>query len=175
MDRAKRVGRKPKARSEPQASEVQRGSKPKPRSRQAEGRRRAELEAGSAYVHLHGAASERVIARLRKLCLAFPGATEKLSHGEPTWFAGKVFVMFDDHHHGAPHLAVWLPLPSGAQEALVDADPARYFRPPYVGHRGWVGVRVDGRPDWGVVAGLVREAYLHVASRKLVAQLHAAE
>ena len=115
------------------------------------------------------AASERLIARLRRICMALPEANEKLSHGEPTWFAGKgkVFASVDDHHHGAPHLSVWLPQPFGAQEALIDADPKRFFRPPYVGVSGWVGVVLDTKPDWGVVAGLVRESYLHVATAKL--------
>ena len=74
--------------------------------------------------------------------MALPDANEKLSHGEPTWFAGKgkVFAMLDDHHHGATHLAVWLPQPFGAQEALIGSDPERFFRPPYVGVSGWVGV-----------------------------------
>ena len=67
--------------------------------------------------------------------MALPDAVEKLSHGEPTWFAGKgkVFAMLDDHHHGAPHLSVCLPAGMGAQEALIESDPKRYFRPPYVG------------------------------------------
>ncbi|MGH7287636.1 MAG: MmcQ/YjbR family DNA-binding protein [Myxococcota bacterium] len=121
------------------------------------------------------AASLRLIERVRKICMALPEANEKLSHGEPTWFAGKgkVFASIDDHHHGAPHLSVWLPQPLGAQEALIDADPERFFRPPYVGVSGWVGVVLDTKPDWGVVEGLVREAYLHVATRKLVAKLAA--
>ncbi len=73
--------------------------------------------------------------------MALPEATEKLSHGEPTWFAGKgkVFAMLDDHHHGAAHLSVWLPQPFGAQEALIGSNPERFFRPPYVGVSGWVG------------------------------------
>jgi hypothetical protein len=102
-----------------------------------------------------------------------PEAVEKPSHGEPTWFAGrgKVFAMLDAHHHRAAHLSVWVPLPFGAQEALIDADPVRYFRPPYVGGRGWVAVVLDGRPDWVQVARLIREAYLHVASRTLAARL----
>lgn len=105
-------------------------------------------------------------ARIRAICLALPEAVEKASHGEPTWFAGrgKVFATFDDHHHRAAHASVWLPLPLGAQEALVDEDPARFFRPPYVGTRGWVGVVLDDGPDWARVARLVREGYLHVAN-----------
>ena len=88
---------------------------------------------------------ERLVERLRKICLALPDAVEKVSHGEPTWFAGKgkVFAMLDNHHHGAAHLSVWLPQPPGGQAALIDADPARFFRPPYVGPSGWVGVVLD--------------------------------
>lgn len=115
------------------------------------------------------------IERLRRVCLGFPEANERISHGEPTWFAGrgKVFAMLDDHHHGSPHLSVWLPQPPGAQEALIEADPASFFRPPYVGPRGWLGVVLDRKPDWSAVAGLVRDAYVHVAAKKLVAALEA--
>jgi hypothetical protein len=78
------------------------------------------------------------VPRLRAICLALPEANERLSHGEPTWFAGKgkVFAMLDDHHHGGAHLSAWLPAGPGAQEALIDSDPDRFFRPPYVGARG---------------------------------------
>jgi hypothetical protein len=126
-------------------------------------------------VRVRSKASERLFERLRRICMALPEANEKLSHGEPTWFAGKgrVFAMLDGYHHGSPHLSVWLPQPFGAQEALIDADPQRFFRPPYVGVSGWVGVVLDTKPDWGVVAGLVREAFLHVATRKLAAKLDA--
>jgi hypothetical protein len=110
---------------------------------------------------------------LRAICLALPEAIEKISHGEPTWFAGKgkVFAMLDNHHHGAAHLSVWLPAALGAQEALVESDPERYFRPPYVGSSGWVGVVLDTRPDWAVVGWLVEQAFRHVAHARLVAQL----
>jgi hypothetical protein len=113
------------------------------------------------------------IERLRKICLAFPDANERLSHGEPTWFAGKgkSFAMTDNHHHGADHLAVWLPMPPGGQQALIDMDPEAYFRPPYVGGKGWVGVVLDNNPDWDKVADLVREAFLHVAGKRLIARL----
>ena len=115
------------------------------------------------------------IKKLRAICLALPEAVEKTSHGEPTWFAGKgkVFAMLDDHHHGAPHLSVWLPAGLGAQESLIASDPERYFRPPYVGPSGWVGVVLDTKPDWAVVAWLVEQAYRKVAHKKLVALLPA--
>ena len=114
-------------------------------------------------------------ARLRAICLALPEAVEKTSHGEPTWFAGKgkVFAMLDDHHHGAPHLSVWLPAGLGAQETLIASDPERYFRPPYVGASGWVGVVLDTRPDWAVVGWLVEQAFRLVAHKRLVALLPA--
>ena len=81
--------------------------------------------------------------------------------------------MLDDHHHGAQHLSVWLPAGPGAQEALIESDPKRFFRPPYVGKAGWVGVVLDTRPNWAMVAWLVEQAYRHVAHPKLVAQLPA--
>jgi predicted DNA-binding protein (MmcQ/YjbR family) len=102
--------------------------------------------------------------RLRAICLALPDTTEKLAWGEPTWrVKGRLFAQLDDHHHGAEHLAVWLPAPLGEQEAMVFTDPVRFFRPPYVGHKGWVGVRIDRRPDWRLVARLVEQAYGLVA------------
>ena len=110
------------------------------------------------------------IDRLRALCLALPETTEKIAHGEPTWRAGsKMFAQLDDHHHGADRLAVWLAAALGGQEALVASDPARFFVPPYVGHRGWIGVRIDGRPDWRRVTTLVRDAYVQVAPPRLLA------
>ena len=113
------------------------------------------------------------VARLRAICLGLPEAIEKVSHGEPTWFAGKgkVFAMLDNHHHGATHLSVWLPAALGAQEALIESDPKRFFRPPYVGSSGWVGVVLDTRPDWAVVAWLVEQAFRHVAQPRLLAKL----
>src|SRR4029077_2207328 len=88
------------------------------------------------------------IERLRRICMALPEVTEKIAWGELTWRAGKIFAQMDTHHHGAAHVAVWLPARPGVQEALVDEDPVHYFRPPYVGHKGWVGVRIDNPPDW---------------------------
>jgi hypothetical protein len=106
---------------------------------------------------------ERAVERLRRICLALPGVTEKIAWGELTWRVGKIFAQMDTHHHGAGHVAVWLALPAGLQEALVDEDPGLFFRPPYVGHKGWVGVRIDGRPDWKVVEGVVRDAHRFIA------------
>jgi predicted DNA-binding protein (MmcQ/YjbR family) len=115
------------------------------------------------------------VDRLRAICLALPEATEKLAWSEPTWrVRGKLFAQLDDHHHGADHLAVWLPAPLGEQEAMIFTDPERFFRPPYVGPRGWVGVRIDGKVDWSVVARLVTQAYSLVAPPRLREALGAA-
>ena len=116
-----------------------------------------------------------IVERLRAICMTLPEAGERLSHGEPTWFAGKgkVFAMLDNHHHRAAHLSVWLPQPMGVQETLIEADPERFFRPPYVGPSGWIGVVLDTRPDWSMVERFIRDAFVHVATRKLRAQLTA--
>jgi hypothetical protein len=109
---------------------------------------------------------------LRKLCLALPETSERLSHGEPTWFVRgkKTFVMFADHHHNDV-LAFWCPAPPGVQEELVRTEPDRFFRPPYVGHRGWLGVRLDVDVDWGEIGRIVREAYRFVAPKTLAARV----
>src|SRR5690606_31742842 len=83
------------------------------------------------------------LERVRRLCLALPGTSERLSHGEPTFFAGKkVFVMFANNHHGDGRVAVWVPAPPGMQAALIERAPEKFFRPPYVGVRGWVGLEL---------------------------------
>lgn len=110
------------------------------------------------------------LERLRALCLALPEVTEKISHGEPTWFVRKTFVTFADHHHD-DRLAFWCAAPPGVQEELVATDPARFFRPPYVGTRGWVGVRLDVEVDWDEIAELVTDAYRTAAPRKLISLL----
>lgn len=110
---------------------------------------------------------------LRAICLALPETTERLSHGEPTWFVRdkKTFVMYDNYHH-SDRLGFWCAAPAGAQEVLVSTDPERFYRPPYVGHRGWVGVRLDvPHVDWDEIRLLVTEAYRVIAPAKLVAQL----
>jgi hypothetical protein len=114
------------------------------------------------------------VKRLRAICLALPEATEKIAWGEPTWRAGKIFAQMDTYHHGSDHVAVWLPARPGVQEGLVEENPEQFFRPPYVGHLGWIGVRIDRKPDWQVVAGLVADAYRQVAPPRLVARLDAA-
>jgi hypothetical protein len=115
---------------------------------------------------------EDPLPRLRALCLALPEVTEKLSHGEPTWFVRKTFVSYLNHHHD-DRLAFCCAAPPGVQEELVAGEPARFFRPAYVGHRGWLGVYLDVPLDWTEIAEIVQDAYRTVAPRKLVAQLDA--
>ena len=112
------------------------------------------------------------LPKLRALCLALPEVTERLSHGEPTWFVRdkKAFVMYADHHHGA-RLAFWCAAPEGSQEVRVAAAPDRFFVPPYVGHRGWLGVYLDVPLDWDEIGDLVVEAYRAVAPRRLLEEL----
>ena len=108
------------------------------------------------------------VDRLRAICLALPETTEKVAWGEPTWrVGGRLFAQLDNHHHGSDHLAVWLPAPLGEQESLIFLDPERFFRPPYVGQRGWVGARIDRRPDWSLLTALVKQAYREVAPPRL--------
>ena len=139
----------------------------------AQRRQQSKQRVSTHPVKVLSAADRRLVERVRRICMSLPEANERISHGEPTWFAGtgKVFAMIDGHHHDSPHLSVWLPQPPDVQEALIDGDPARFFRPPYVGAKGWVGVVLDTKPDWDVVARLVRESYLRVATAKLKRQL----
>ncbi len=113
-------------------------------------------------------------ARVRAICTSFPEVTEKVSHGAPGFFAGKQFVMLwpsGHHDHQFPHL--WCAAPAGAQEALVATEPDRFFRPPYVGGRGWLGVRLDGPLDDDELRGLCEDAYRTVAPKRLVMKLDA--
>jgi len=114
------------------------------------------------------------LERLRALCLALPETSERLSHGEPAWFVRgkKTFVTYSDHHHD-DRVAFWCAAPEGVQQVRVDSDPEHYFRPPYVGHRGWLGVYLDVPVDWDVLADVVDDAYRAVAPKKLVAELDA--
>ena len=133
-------------------------------------------QASSHPTRVRSASSLRFIERVRRICLAFPEASEKEAWSEPTWrVKNKLFAQLDDHHHGSPHCSVWLPAALGVQETLVESDPDRFFRPPYVGYRGWIGVVLDTRPhtkpDWKLVAALVEQAYRLVAPAKLAARL----
>ncbi|MDE3204928.1 MAG: MmcQ/YjbR family DNA-binding protein [Acidobacteriota bacterium] len=109
---------------------------------------------------------------MRQVCLALPGVTERLSHGSPAFFAGRQFLMLwaEGHHdHDFPHM--WFAAPPGVQDELVASDPDRFFRPPYVGGRGWVALRLDQGVDPGELAAICEEAFRTVATKKLLAAL----
>ena len=112
----------------------------------------------------------KVLEKLRKICLALPETSERLSHGAPTFFVRekRSFLMVLTNHHGDGRFAVWCAAPEGMQAMLVDADPERFFVPPYVGHRGWLGLRLDRGLDWNEVAGIAEDAYVEVAPARLV-------
>lgn len=114
------------------------------------------------------------VVATRTICLALPEVTERLSHGAPTWFVrGRTaFVtVWPEGHHRDAFPQLWCAAPPGAQAGLVAVDSTRFFRPPYVGHRGWLGVRLDGEVDWTEVAELCIDAYRTVAPKGLVARL----
>src|SRR5437588_5861700 len=113
---------------------------------------------------------ERTLDRIREICLGLPETSERLSHGAPTFFVRdkRAFLMVLTNHHGDGRFAIWCAASPGAQQLLVDADPERFFTPPYVGHRGWLGVRLDRALDWDELAGIVEDAYADVAPPKLV-------
>jgi hypothetical protein len=117
------------------------------------------------------------VATVRKLCLALPEVTERLSHGAPTFFVRgkKTFVTVWDDHHGDGRLGLICAAPAGVQQQLVDEEPKRFYVPAYVGGRGWIGVRLDIAPDWDEIAMIIEDAYRCVAPAKLIALLDASD
>jgi hypothetical protein len=109
---------------------------------------------------------ERVLRWLRTICLGLPETSERLSHGAPTFFirGKRPFLMVLTNYHGDGRFAIWCAAPT----VLVEADPERFFVPPYVGHRGWLGVRLDRGLDWDELTGIVEDAFAEVAPPKLV-------
>jgi hypothetical protein len=116
-------------------------------------------------------AQDDALARIRAVCLALPEVTERPSHGAPTFFirGKRSFAMVLTNHHGDGRFAIWCAAPDGAQRLLVEAEPERFFVPPYVGTRGWLGVRLDRGTDWEEIAGILEDAYAEVAPPKLLA------
>ncbi len=113
------------------------------------------------------------LERLRAICLALPETSERISHGGPSWFVRekKLFVTHLDHHDD--RIAFWCAAPVGVQDMLVESAPERFFVPPYVGHRGWIGVRLDVPTDWDEIADLAIDAYRMVAPKRLLAEFDA--
>jgi hypothetical protein len=113
------------------------------------------------------------VDRIRAVASALPEVTERLSHGEPTFFINdkKTFVMTVNDHHGDGVFGMWIPAAPGEQESRIEEDPMIFFRPPYVGHRGWIGVRLDTNPaiDDETLTELIQDAWCLVAPKKLLA------
>ena len=120
---------------------------------------------------------EQILEQIRAICLDLPETSERLSHGAPTFFVrGKrAFLMVLMNHHGDGRFAIWCAAGEGMQRMLVEADPERFFVPPYVGHRGWLGVRLDCGIEWNELAGIAEDAYAEVAPAKLVEAASRAE
>jgi hypothetical protein len=113
---------------------------------------------------------QAVLDRLRRICLALPETSERLSHGAPSFFIRekKCFLMVLDNHHEDGIFGIWCAAPPGNQELLISANAERFFRPPYVGHRGWLGVRLNDGVDWNELEGIVEDAFATVAPSKLL-------
>src|SRR6267154_1312705 len=110
--------------------------------------------------------SEEHIRRVRRICTALPQTTEKLSHGEPTFFVGKkVYAMLANNHHNDGHIAVWIPVAPGQQATLLKTEPTRFFMPPYVGVRGWVGLELESISD-DELGYYLSEAWRLIAPKK---------
>ena len=115
-----------------------------------------------------------MLERLRAICLGFPEVTERPSHSAPSWFIrnkNQFVTYWGDGHHGNTFPHLWCAALPGVQQELVDTEPERFFRPPYVGGRGWIGVRLDVDVDWPEMARICEEAYRTVAPKRLVAEL----
>jgi len=114
------------------------------------------------------------VERLRAICCRFPEVTERPSHSAPTWFVrdkSSFVMLWADGHHNNEFSHFWCAAPPGAQAELVESEPERFFRPPYVGGRGWLGVRLDVGVDWDEIAEICADAYRQVAPKRLVTLL----
>ncbi len=126
----------------------------------------AEKRSGSAAGPAANLDQGEQLTRVRRVCASLPGTIEKISHGEPTFFTPKrVFAMFANNHHGDGHVAVWIPAGPGVQASLIEEAPDTYFRPPYVGVGGWVGVELS-RVDDDQLGALIREAFRLMTAKR---------
>jgi len=113
---------------------------------------------------------EQLLEGIRGICFGLPEVSERLSHGAPSFFVKekRCFAMVLTDHHGDGRFAIWCAAGEGVQGLLIEADSERFFRPPYVGHRGWLGVRLDRGLGLDELAGILEDAYAEVAPAKLV-------
>lgn len=117
---------------------------------------------------LDKALADRLLARVRAVCLSFDGTSERVSQGSPSFFVDqkRAFAYFCDNHHHDGRIALWCAAPEGAQAMLVDSNADHYFVPPYVGHMGWIGVRLDRDAAWDEIAAVIENAYRTRAERR---------
>ena len=113
------------------------------------------------------------LARVQKICHTFPEIEERLSHGAPSFFVRgkKTIAMFVDDHHHDDILGIWCAAPPGVQEEMIEEDPQRFYRPPYVGGRGWLGVRLDRDISDSELREILKDAYRQIAPKTLIAKL----
>lgn len=118
--------------------------------------------------------ADDALNRLRAICFVLPEVSERVSHGSQSFFIREKKVLCSFHPdgiHGEHGMSIWAPAPPGVQDQLVEDEPERFYRPPYVGGRGWVGVRLDRDVDWDEIDGIVRDSYRLVAPKILARQL----
>ena len=108
---------------------------------------------------------EALLASLRAACLALPGVEERVNHGMPTFAVVRRTAFCNLHHPAGDRPTLWFKAAPGTQTELVDQEPDRFFVPPYVGPRGWVGLRLDVDLDWNEVAAVVEDAWRLVATK----------
>ncbi|WEK56081.1 MAG: MmcQ/YjbR family DNA-binding protein [Candidatus Cohnella colombiensis] len=106
--------------------------------------------------------------KIQTLCISFPGTSERLSHGTPTFYVNdkRSFVQYWVNHHNDGRIALWGSAAEGVQSILIESNPEIYFRPPYVGHLGWIGMRLDRNAAWTETSGMIEDAYLNRAPKK---------
>jgi len=112
--------------------------------------------------------NKALFEQIQKRCLALPGTSERLSHGTPTFYINekRSFVQYWVNHHNDGRVALWASAADGIQSILIESNPEIYFRPPYVGHLGWVGLRLDRDAPWSEISGIIEDAYLNRAPKK---------
>jgi len=127
---------------------------------------------GAGYIREAVPKTHPALAKLRKIVAAWPETDERLSHGAPTFWGGKkTFANVHVDHHGDGRVAIWCKASFEQQADWVAADPETFFVPPYVGPSGWVGIRVDRKPDWALIEEILEQGYRQVAPKRAIAKL----
>ena len=148
----------------------------KPRKKAAPKKKAGRKKAARKRAAKRKTPGERFLDRARATISAWPETDERISHGSPTWWGGKkTFATWAENHHGDGRIALWIKSDFDTQEGLVEANPDIFFKPPYVGPSGWIGVELDRGVDWGVVEGLLEDGYRSVAPKRALLLLDEAQ